>query len=193
MGEIDILIESLHPAGLGEQDPADLLPETKASAPVTNLGDSWLLDHHRVLCGNSLDESSFRMLLGGRRATMVFADPPYNVPIDGHATGLGVVRHRDFAMGAGEMTETEFTGFLTQSFGLLARHSADGSIHFICMDWRHMAELQAAGNQVYSELKNLCVWVKDNAGMGTFYRSRHELIFAFKAGRSTHRNYFSLH
>ena len=114
---------------------------------------------------------------------MVFTDPPYNVPIDGHVGGSGAVKHREFAMASGEMSKPEFIAFLRTSFQNLAEYSVDGSIHFICMDWRHMEEMLAAGEGVYSELKNLIVWVKDNGGMGTFYRSRHELIFAFKNGR----------
>jgi DNA modification methylase len=123
---------------------------------------------------------------------MVFTDPPYNVPIDGHVGGSGSVRHREFAMASGEMSKAEFTAFLSTSFQNLAAFSLDGSIHFICMDWRHLGEVEAAGNGVYSKLKNLIVWVKDNGGMGTFYRSRHELIFAFKNGLAPHINSFEL-
>jgi DNA modification methylase len=119
---------------------------------------------------------------------MVFTDPPYNVPIEGHASGLGSIHHRTFAMASGEMNPPEFTEFLVGSCSLLARHSVDGGIHFICMDWRHIGELLAAGSEVYSELKNACVWVKHNAGMGSFYRSQHELVFVFKHGRGPHRN-----
>jgi hypothetical protein len=115
-------------------------------------------------------------------------ESPYNVPIDGHASGLGHIRHRDFVMACGEMDETQFIDFLTRSFTLLARHSIDGAIHFTCMDWRHAAELMAAGRNVYTELKNICIWVKHNAGMGSFYRSQFELVFVFKHGRGSHRN-----
>jgi DNA modification methylase len=123
---------------------------------------------------------------------MVFSDPPYNVPIDGHVGGLGAIRHREFAMASGEMDEAEFTRFLTRALELLAASSLDGSLHFICMDWRHMGELLAAGKRSYAELKNLCVWTKDNAGMGSLYRSQHELIFVFKHGRDPHRNHIQL-
>jgi DNA modification methylase len=119
---------------------------------------------------------------------MVFTDPPYNVSIEGNVSGLGAIQHRDFAIGCGEMDASQFTAFLTQACSLLARHSADGSLHFIFMDWRHIGELLAAGRSVYAELKNVCVWVKNHTGMGAFYRSRHELIFVFKNGRSCHRN-----
>jgi hypothetical protein len=111
---------------------------------------------------------------------MVFTDPPYNVPIDGHVSGLGAVHHRPFPMASGEMDSTQFANFLKQAFDNLAAFTADGSIHFVCMNWRHIAELTAAGRGVYGELKNLCVWVKDNAGMGSLYRSQHELVFVLK-------------
>ena len=119
---------------------------------------------------------------------MVFTDPPYNVPIDGHASGLGKLHHRDFAMASGEMTSGQFIDFLAANFHLLAQHSAEGSLHFICMDWRHQFELLNAGLRAYSELKNLCVWVKSNGGMGSLYRSQHELVFVFKNGSGRHRN-----
>jgi len=86
------------------------------------------------------------------------------------------------------MDSGEFTAFLREAFRNLATFSVEGSLHYICMDWRHVAELLAAGRQPYGELKNLCVWVKDNAGMGSFYRSQHELVFVFKHGRHGHRN-----
>jgi DNA methylase len=119
---------------------------------------------------------------------MAFCDPPYNVKIDGHASGLGRTHHREFVMASGEMSEAEFASFLTLACAQLARNSLDGSIHFICMDWGHAGELITAGRTAYSELKNVCVWVKHNAGMGSFYRSQHELVFVFKAGRGPHRN-----
>jgi DNA modification methylase len=190
--EIDVFIENLAPASEDGADPADSLPDAQASLPVTKPGDLWLLNRHRVLCGNALNDTSFRLLMENRKAAMVFIDPPYNVPIVGHATGLGMVRHRDFAMASGEMSTGDYTDFLAQAFDLLARYSALGSIHYICSDWRHVREPLDAGHQVYSELKNLCIWVKDNAGMGTFYRSQHELIFVFKSGEESHRNNFQL-
>src|SRR5438132_12350344 len=121
------------------------------------------------------------------RAAMVFTDPPYKVPIDGNVGGLGAIRHREFSMASGEMDEAQFTEFLTRALGYLARYSQDGSLHFVCMDWRHIGELLAAGKRAYTELKNLCVWTKDNAGMGSLYRSQHELVFVFKHGRTRTR------
>ena len=130
--------------------------------------------------------------MGGEQARMVFTDPPYNVKIDGHVGGSGRVKHREFAMASGEMSASEFTGFLRTSFRNLADACVDGAIVYICMDWRHMQEVLDAADGVFAELKNLIVWVKDNGGMGTFYRSRHEMIFAFKVGTAAHVNTFEL-
>lgn len=194
MGEIDFRIESLEaPEGAGgAPDPADDLPDIPAGDPVTKLGDLWLLGRHRVLCGNALEVEDLAKLMGGRKAAVVFTDPPYNVPIDGHCTGLGSVRHREFAMAAGEMSVAEFTAFLKTAMERLAACSEDGALHYVCMDWRHLPEVLDAGHQVYTELKNLCVWAKDNAGMGSFYRSQHELVLVFKHGKGPHQNHVQL-
>lgn len=128
----------------------------------------------------------------GEIATMVFTDPPYNVPIDGHVGNSGKTQHREFAMASGEMSASEFTRFLQRVFRKFADHSIDGSIDFVCMDWRHMGEMLQAGQGAYDDLKNLIFWAKDKGGMGTFYRSRHELIFTFKKGDAPHFNTFEL-
>ena len=188
MGEIDLRIAALEEMSETDADPADVLPEVPAGPPISKIGDAWVLGRHRVLCGDALDAAAFTMLLGEERAAMVFTDPPYNVPIDGHASGLDTIHHRSFPMVSGEMDRNEYTTFLGQAFRNLASFSGDGALHYICMDWRHIEELLAAGHGVYSELKNLCVWVKDNAGMGSLYRSQHELVFVFKQGRDSHRN-----
>src|SRR5882762_9471809 len=167
MGEIDLRIAALDDMPEPADDPADDLPEPSARPPLSRIGDLWLLDRHRVLCGNALDPAAFTALMGAERAAMVFTDPPYNVPIDGHASGLGAIHHRPFPMAAGEMDKAAFTAFLGQACRNLAAFSADGSLHYVCMDWRHLDELLSAGRDVYGELKNLCVWVKDNAGMGS--------------------------
>jgi DNA modification methylase len=188
IGEIDVRIEALDGESEGQDDPDDEIPPSTSKPPVSCAGDLWLLGPHRVYCGSALDPAAYASLMNGQLAAMVFADPPYNVRIDGHASGLGAIQHRDFVMASGEMNEAEFRSFLTSSCALLAQNSVDGAIHFLCMDWRHIYELLTAGREVYSELKNVCVWVKNNGGMGSFYRSRHELIFVFKKGASAHRN-----
>jgi DNA modification methylase len=192
MGEIDLRIASLEDLPKHEDDPADILPEPSAGPPISRLGDLWLLGGHRVMCGNALDPADFATLMGEERAVMVFSDPPFNVPIDGHVSGLGAIHHRPFLMASGEMDKATFTTFLSQACRNLAAFSVDGSLHYVCMDWRHLEELLAAGREAYAELKNLCVWVKDNGGMGSLYRSRHELVLLFKHGRSEHRNNIQL-
>lgn len=190
IAEVDILIEGLRPEEPIDQR-ADQLPAIKELS-VTRRGDLWALGEHRLFCGSSLEKSSFDAVMGGEEASMVFTDPPYNVPIAGNVTGLGKADHREFAMGSGEMSPAQFSDFLATAFRHLTHYSADGSIHFICMDWRHVQELQSAARGYYTELKNLCIWVKTNGGMGTFYRSRHELVFAYKNGTAPHLNSFEL-
>ena len=192
MGEIDLRIASLEDPPEQEDDPADLLAELPGDPPLSRIGDLWCLGGHRVLCADALDPAAFTALLGEERATMVFVDPPYNVPIDGHAGGLGAIHHRPFPMASGEMTSTQFTAFLGPAFRNLTAFSIDGSLHYVCMDWRHLGELLAAGREAYDELKNICVWVKDSAGMGSLYRSQHEFVFVFKHGRDGHRNNIQL-
>jgi len=186
MPEIDILIGELEADE--EDDPADEVPEVGDGPLVTRPGDIWCIGKHRLICGDSTNPNTFARLLDGAEAQMVFTDPPYNVPIEGHVSGLGKVKHREFAMASGEMTEEQFTAFLATAFQNLAAHSADGAIHFICMDWRHIGEVIAAGRDAYTEFKNLCVWAKTNGGMGSLYRSQHELVFVFKAGTAPHIN-----
>lgn len=159
---------------------------------VSRLGDIWELGRHRLICGDARDAEVMQRLLKNGQADMVFTDPPYNVPIDGHVCGLGSVKHREFAMAAGEMSEAEFTRFLEDGCRAMARVMRDGAIAFVCMDWRHMGELLAAGKAAFTELKNLVVWNKSNGGMGAFYRSKHELIFVFKHGTAPHTNSFGL-
>jgi 16S rRNA G966 N2-methylase RsmD len=188
MGEIDFRIENLNTTVQSNPDRADTVPPARKGPSVTCPGDVWLLGNHRVCCGSALEESSYLKLMASERAAMVFSDPPYNVRIQGNVSGLGATHHGEFAMASGEMSADEFTEFLTKALSHLAAHSRQGSVHFICMDWRHASELLAAGRCAYSELKNLCVWAKDNAGMGSLYRSQHELVFVFKHGRDPHRN-----
>jgi DNA modification methylase len=188
VGEIDLRIASLEDTPSEGPDPADVLPEVTAGPPVSKIGDLWFLGRNRLLCGSALDVGSFTALMGEERAAMVFTDPPYNVPIDGHASGLGAIHHRPFPMASGEMDKAGFTAFLAQTLRNLAGFSAAGSLHYMCMDWRHLEELLAAGRDAYCELKNLCVWVKHNAGMGSLYRSQHELVLVFKQHGGAHRN-----
>src|SRR5262249_19091648 len=145
-----------------------------------------------LLCGSALVAADYATVLDGKTAQMVFTDPPYNVPILGNVGGLGRVQHQEFMMASGEMSSAQFTDFLTTTFNLLDRYSQNGGINFICMDWLHLGELLRGGETAYQEMKNLVVWNKDNAGMGSFYRSKHELIAVFKVGTAKHINNFEL-
>jgi DNA modification methylase len=186
--EIDLILDGT----AGQKSEPNEVIEFETGPAVTRSGDLWSLGKHRVICGNSLQESTFTTLMGRRRANVVLTDPPYNVKIDGNVCGKGSIHHREFAMASGEMSEAEFVTFLTTSLRLLARFSTAGSVHFIFMDWRHMTELLEAGKHCFGELLNLCVWIKNNGGMGSLYRSRHELVFAFKNGKGRHRNNIQL-
>jgi DNA modification methylase len=179
-------------SGADRAEPSDEdIPEAPSRA-VTQLGDLWELGKHHIKCGDARLAETFKRLLQDKKAIMVFTDPPYNVPIAGHVGGRGRTKHREFAVGVGELSSNEFREFLETVLGHCAGHSVNGSIHYVCMDWRHTEELSAAGRAVYSALKNICVWVKNNAGQGSFYRSQHELVFVFKNGDGEHLNTFEL-
>jgi DNA modification methylase len=194
LAEVDLVLDEARESSTGvPNDRDDEMPPLGDPASATTVfGDLWLLGRHRLLCGDSRYRESFETVLGQERCDLVFTDPPYNVPIEGHVCGLGRVRHREFAMGVGEMSREVFTGFLKQTLGHAADVCRDGAIAFVCMDWRHLGELLEAGTAVFSELKNVCVWNKTNGGMGSFYRSKHELVFVFKTGTAAHTNTFGL-
>ncbi len=185
--EIDSLLTDLVDP---EQDPIDT-PAEVAQKPISHLGDVWHLDQHRLCCGNARLATDVARLMGQDRAAIVVTDPPYNVKI-ASVQGRGRIRHREFAEASGELSPKEFIRFLQEGLSLAAKHSVEGSIHYVCMDWRHMGEILAAGAQVYGTPKNVIVWVKTNGGQGTFYRSQHELIFIFKNGEGAHVNNFEL-
>ncbi len=187
--ELDLRIQSLDdPDVIDNADEFDA-----ATGPAISLpGDLWLLGSHRLFCGNALEATSYATLMETEKAAAVFTDPPYNVKIDGNVCGSGNITHREFVMAAGEMTEPEFTGFLTTGFQFMRAHTAPGALIYACMDWRHMWEMLAAGRAAEWMLINLCVWSKTNAGMGSFYRSRHELVFVFRNGKDAHLNNIQL-
>ena len=192
LAEVDFTLDA---ARDGDPDapngPEDDIPPMMASA-VSRTGDLWLLGRHRLLCGDAREAADYQRLLEGAKVDLVFTDPPYNVPIDGHVCGLGRVRHREFAMGVGEMSEDAFTTFLATTLRRAADVCKDGAIAYVCMDWHHLGELLAAGRQAFTDFKNLCVWNKTNGGMGAFYRSKHELVAVFKVGTAPHTNTFGL-
>jgi DNA modification methylase len=186
--EIDIILGDRSNGGADE----DAIPPLQPSAGVSKIGDVWHIGEHRLICADATDPAAYKTALNGEKARFVFTDPPYNVPIGGNVSGLGKIQHHEFKMASGEMSPGQFTAFLRSVFVLLGLNTADGAIHCVCMDWRHIGEMIEAGTAVFTELKNVCVWVKPNGGMGSFYRSRHELIFIWKNGHKPHVNNFEL-
>jgi len=158
---------------------------------VSQPGDLWQLGRHRLLCGDARKADDLARLMGNARAGMAFLDPPYNVRVR-DIVGRGRVKHREFAMASGELSRADFVGFLKGTLATAAAVSRDGAVHFVCMDWRHLGELLEAGGKIYGETLNMAVWVKSNAGQGSFYRSQHELIAVFRVGKEAHLNNIEL-
>ncbi len=184
--ELDIMLsEALDASPDAKVDKADRVPVIEGPV-VTRKGDVWVLGRHRLVCGDARDAAAYNALMTGEAAQTIFTDPPYNVKVSGHVrTGEG---HREFAMASGEMTTPEFVAFLKESLGPAAACCEDGAVAFVCMDWRHAGELTEAGAAVFDAQLNLCVWNKTNGGMGSLYRSKHELVFVYKKGDAPHRN-----
>jgi len=190
-GEIDLVMDGKSVAST-TNDPADDLTGFALDGPaVSHAGDIWELGLHRLTCGDARRGDDYERLLRGDVAQMVASDPPYNLRI-AHAMGRGKVRHREFGMASGEMSDAAFADFLDGFIRLVVKFSRDGAIHFLFMDWRHMRVLLNAAEPHYSELKNILVWNKTNGGQGSFYRSKHELIAVFKNGTAAHVNNFGL-
>jgi hypothetical protein len=173
-GEIDVILK-------GQDDPDDDIIPVVPVTPRTRPGDIWICGDHRIGCGDSRDAAFLGRVVGvGTKVDAAFLDPPYNG------------RHREFAMASGEMCEAEFRGFLKATLGAAAAVSRSGSVHFVCMDWRHMEDVATVGRDVYGAFLNLCMWNKSNAGMGSLYRSKHELIFVYRVGDDAHLNMVEL-
>ena len=179
-GEIDVVLA-------GQNDPDDEVIPAVPTSPRVQPGDIWQLGEHRVACGDGRDRAFLASLVGeGAQIDCAFLDPPYNVKINGHANAKG--RHREFAMASGEMATSEFRTFLAATLGACAAVSRPGAIHFVCMDWRHMDDVTASVTKVYGDLLNICVWNKSTAGMGSLYRSKHEMVFVYRVGDEQHTN-----
>jgi DNA modification methylase len=180
IGEIDVMLEESAGQPVDGENSAEQIPEVDETLQVSEPGDLWLLGDNRLICGDALDEQTYHSLMDGGQAAAVFIDPPFNDSIGGYVTGFGRVHH------------SEFTGFLSTVLRHLTRASVSGSLHFICIDWRHVKELQTATERIYSELKNICVWVKESGGQGSLYRSQYELVFVYKNGADKHQNNIQL-
>lgn len=187
-GELDVLMDNACPKADPQKNSIPFIPDDEI---VSKEGDIWELGKHRIICGNSLVRDTFSNLMQGKKATMVFTDPPYNLSTD-DICGGGAIKHEDFKFAHGEMSSTEFQQFLKSSFMLLKEFSTSGSLHYLCIDWKHVKEMSYAGADVHAELKNICVWNKTNAGMGSLYRSKHEFIFVYKNGKDKHINNIEL-
>jgi DNA modification methylase len=187
-GEVDAILSDL---GENPVDPSDEIPAIEPIA-VAQRGELFVLGPHRILVGDARDEKAYAALMGSEKADMAFLDPPYNVKVQGHVGGRGRTKHREFKFASGEMTSAQFIDFLSDSLGQCAANLAHGAIAYVCMDWRHCAELLKAGARAFDELKNICVWTKSNAGQGTFYRNQHEFVFVYKRGTAPHLNTFGL-
>ncbi len=184
--EIDLFIEGISDSNSCLED--EIPPITPEQKPVTKLSDIWCLGKNKIICGDSTVQETYEFLMGNKKAQMIFTDPPYNVKIAGNVGGLGSIKHREFTMASGEMSSEDFKEFLSKHIELAIQYSKDGSLHYICMDWRHIQELLEVGLRHFPELKNVCVWVKDNGGMGSLYRSQHEFVCVFKNGSEPHIN-----
>jgi DNA modification methylase len=179
-GEIDVILNT-------KVDPDDELIPAVPAEPRTRPGDIWQLGEHRIGCGDGRDVAFLQAVIAdGASIDAAFLDPPYNVKINGHANAKG--RHREFAMASGEMTTSAFRVFLSETLGACAKVSRPGAVHFICMDWRHMDDVSAAATPLYDELLNICVWNKSNAGMGSLYRSKHEMVYVYRVPGAAHYN-----
>jgi hypothetical protein len=185
--EIDVICEVPVAQEAAASDPADAAVELPVT-PVTQVGDLWLLGKHRALCGSSLNDTHWQRLMAGATASMSINDPPFNVKITGHVCGLGATQHAEFAMASGEMSKSEFTGFLTDFLRLVSKRCQDGAVIDVFMDWRSISELNQALTAAGLTILNLCVWNKGNGGMGSLYRSKHELVYIAKKGKAPHRN-----
>ena len=183
-GEIDVVLKAAN-------DPDDEVIPAVPIEPRTKLGDIWILGDHRIGCGDGRDVEFLKRIVGaGASIDAAFMDPPYNVKINGHANAKG--RHREFAMASGEMSDDQFRTFLAETLGAAEAVSRNGAVHYVCMDWRHLDDVSAVGRTIYDDLLNICVWNKSNAGMGSLYRSKHEMVFVYRVGSSPHANMVEL-
>jgi hypothetical protein len=182
MSEIDQIVLGKEPAAV-EKGP--LAPEPDAK-PIVQVGDVFAMGEHRIICGDSTDPAVLEILMSDNdKARLILTDEPYNVPIAGHVTS-GV--HREFMMASGEMTDAEFRAFNTAWIGASLAHLRDGGLFATFIDWRGYPAVVAAALQLGLAPFNLIVWAKTNAGMGSLYRSQHELLPLFKKGKAPHIN-----
>jgi DNA modification methylase len=187
IGEMDRL-DGRYLAGQYDDLDDDISP--KATASFVRHGEIYALGSHRIICGDSLDPAIWQVLMDGEVARSCFTDPPYNVKIQGHVTSSG--QHGEFAMASGEMSQSEFEQFLSVVLINVRASLVDGGTAFVCMDHAHLLELLRAGEQVFEERLNICMWDKGRGGMGALYRSQYECVAVFKNGSAPHLNNVAL-
>ena len=188
--EIDFILSQNMEASFNDQDAESTIDLNLPA--VTQYGDLWSLGKHKIYCGDALSHESYKVLFNQEKASLIFTDPPYNVRVNGHVCGNGKSKHREFPQASGEMNIEEFIEFLMKFLNNSTKCIGKGSIIYCCMDWRHSYELIVASKKADLEQINLCVWNKNNGGMGSFYRSKHELIYVFKYGKGKHINNINL-
>jgi DNA modification methylase len=172
---------------------SDETPVVVGDGPaIVTPGELWKLGDHLLFCGDALLETSWPALMPHEQAAAVVTDPPFNVEIDGHVTGSGKHRHREFAVAVGELSQGEFTAFLKTAMSHSHQWSLPGSVHHWAMDWRHVVEIGIAGQATYERFLNIAVWAKNRPGMGSYLRSQHELFFIFAKGGAPARNNIQL-
>ena len=185
--ELDLLIgsELSKPNDIARDD----CPPAAFDAPaISAIGDIWLCGPHRIGCGDARDAAFLARLLINKVAAQVLSDMPYNVKIIGNVGGKGKIKHPEFVMASGEMSDEEFQEFVRAFLAVAMAQCKDGALLYIFTDWRHVHQLIQAGLNLHLSYFNLCVWTKTNAGMGSLYRSQHELVVIFKKGDAPHTN-----
>jgi DNA modification methylase len=185
VGEADALAEAFRSEFDEEEEEAPPAPSRERDA-ISELGTIWQIGPHRIACGSALDPELWGELMDGREADVVISDMPFNVPVNGHVSSSG--QHSEFAQASGEMSEQEFADFVRKAFELQERYARPGSLSYQFIDWRSVELMIREGRKIYERLINLCVWVKPAAGMGSLYRSRHELVCVFHKGGAPHQN-----
>lgn len=178
-------IEAIQFPSVGVASSSEDIPKLREET-ISKVGDLWILGDHRLLVGDATSPEALDRLMANEVAQMVFTDPPYNVPVEGHVTGSKA--HGEFVQASGEMSDDEFTAFLEGVHRQIARVLTDGGLAYVCMDWRHMLNVLLAARTAGLAQINHCVWDKGSPGMGSLYRSQHELIFVLKKGRAAHTN-----
>lgn len=186
--EIDIIVSEFSPDNHDDDDNEPVEEPDTSRPAVSRRGDVFLLGNHRLICGDALSVEDYALLMQGEKAGVCFSDHPYNVVVSGNVSGLGKKKHGEFAMASGEMSDAEFRKFLEDTCLRIAQACMPGAVVFVCMDWRHIAETVEAGKKSIGDLLNICVWNKTNAGMGSLYRSQHEMVLVFRNGKAPHRN-----